>query len=184
MSAFVVAPRSRVAVYGAEELKQVAHRYGFFALSISVLIHFSLITLYYFCVLFQRDRSIPYDPPHRGPVIVDTGPQIPGVYEIPHKPGSPAVKLIGDEGVPVPVADASVSLKKTIASQSDLAALFDPHGGDLPTGEAINSPVEIPNDKPLPIWTPLEKRPEVVKYVVPVYPELALKAGLEGMVFV
>ena len=185
MSAFVVAPRSRVAVYGAEELKQVAHRYGFFALSISVLIHFSLITLYYLCVLFQREQTHPYAPDHRGPVIVDTRPQIPGVYELPPKPGSPAVnKLMGDEGVPVPVADASVSLEKTIPSQSDLADLFDPHGGDLPTGEAINPPVETMDDKPLPIWTPLEKKPEIVKSVVPVYPELALKSGLEGMVFV
>ena len=44
--------------------------------------------------------------------------------------------------------------------------------------------MKIDEDAPPPDFVPYEKEPTVVKRVEPKYPDLALRAGLEGNVFV
>ena len=184
MSALVVAHYGRAAAYGAEELKQAAHRYAFLALSISILIHFSVIGFYYLNSVLDRDVPLPKPP---GPIIyVDfpTSPMIPGIVE-PPPPGTTAIPKTGDEGAPDPVADNLVPKDKSIASQGDLANKVDPHGVDL-TPRELPRVVEIPPDidSPPDTFVFVEKDPVIVTSVVPVYPPLALKAEIEGKVFV
>jgi TonB family protein len=182
MSALVVAHPGRPA-YGADELKRVAHRYGFLALVISALIHFTVIGGYYLNALFESDSPILPNPPKRLPEFTfDSHPRIPGVYELPLVTEQ-AIPKTGGKGTPVPVEDDPVTVENTIASQRDLVESVDPHGiVDLP-GE--RSPkIAIDDNLPPEIFVPVEKPPVIVKAVPPVYPPLALRAGIEGKVYV
>lgn len=86
-------------------------------------------------------------------------------------------------GVPVPVPDAEVSAEQTIASQQEMSQQVAPVTEGTGTG-----PVEIQKDinieEPPADFVPVEKEPVVVKKVEPKYPELAMRAGLEGKVWV
>ena len=184
MLGLVVVQPGQPGAYGAFELKRVAHRYGFFALSISVAIHFSILGLYYFVTLNAGERGIGDDFGYRPPIVtIDPAPPIPGVYELPSPAGPPAIEA-GDAGTPSPVADNLVPDGKTIAPQKKLVESVDPHGGE-PIPRDLNVPVgEAPDETPPPIFVAFEKEPMIVSSVAPVYPPLALKAGIEGKVWV
>jgi TonB family protein len=183
MSALVVVHPGRV-VYGAEEPKRVAHRYGFLALTISALIHFSIIGAYYLNLLLVPEVPL-RDPLRNQRHIVSIGdfPRIPGTYTLPSARGHSMPK-VANAGTPVAVPDDADTKERTIASQPDLADNVDPHGLDYSPGEEEHTPIEIPDETPPPIWVLVEKEPALVKSVAPVYPELALKAGMEGKVYV
>jgi len=86
-------------------------------------------------------------------------------------------------GVPVPVPDAEVSAEQTIATQQEMSNQPAPVVEGTGTG-----PVEVQKDinieEPPADFVPVEKEPVVVKKVEPKYPELAMRAGLEGKVWV
>jgi protein TonB len=180
MSALVVAHS-----YGAVELKRAAHGYMFVALTLSILIHFSVIGSYYFSAALGD--GVLHPPVDGGGVVVITNfpfPPIRGIVELPRPKGTTLPKP-ADAGTPVPVQDAPEILEKTIASQSELGELVDPHGVDLGMGEArIPTDVVIPEEAPRDTFLSVEREPVVVKSAVPEYPPLALKAGIEGKVFV
>jgi protein TonB len=52
------------------------------------------------------------------------------------------------------------------------------------SGVEIEQDIQIQDDGPPPDFVPVEKEPVVVKKVEPKYPELAMRAGLEGKVWV
>ncbi len=86
-------------------------------------------------------------------------------------------------GVPVPVPDAEVSAEQTIATQQEMSQAVAPV--EAGAGEG---PVQVQQDisieEPPADFVPVEKEPVVVKKVEPKYPELAMRAGLEGKVWV
>jgi protein TonB len=88
-------------------------------------------------------------------------------------------------GAPVPVPDAEVSAEQTMATQTEMSQTIAPV-----TGEAAGENVEIQQDirideeAPPADFVPVEKEPQVIKKVEPKYPELAMRAGLEGKVWV
>lgn len=178
MSAYVVAHP-----YGAEELKRAAHKYGFTALSISILIHLCIIGSYYLNAMFDADK--PLLPPRRGgPIVIYKGPpKISGTYELPAAPHPPIPGRVKD-GIPVPVATEPHVLE-TIPTQGERRDLVDPHGEDLGTGE-VEMPTDlvIPEEAPRDTFIAVEREPVLVRSTVPMYPSLALKAGLEGRVLV
>ena len=186
MSALVVVHPGRAATYGAEELKRAAHRYMFTALSISILIHFSIVGFYYLNAMAGTGGPPPPGYPPKGPiVIIDPGPQIPGIWT-PPAPTDPVIpRHRGQEGTPLPVPYSPKVDTQTIASQGDLGDKVDPHGIDLDGGR-LNVPTEIviPDEAPPDTFLPVEKDPVIVRSVVPPYPPLALRAGIEGKVFV
>jgi protein TonB len=97
----------------------------------------------------------------------------------------PAVKP--SIGVPVPVPDAEVNPEQTIATQTELSAQSAPAtdmGAGAGGGVQVEQNLEITDDGPPPDFVPYEKEPTIVKSVIPKYPDLALRAGLEGNVFV
>jgi protein TonB len=87
-------------------------------------------------------------------------------------------------GIPVPVPDAEVSPEQTIMSQTQLsqqtAPTIDAGGGA--GGTSIEQDLSI--EEPPPDFVPYEKEPTVIRRIEPKYPELALRAGLEGNVFI
>jgi protein TonB len=103
----------------------------------------------------------------------------------------PAVKVTSmvkpSVGVPVPVPDADVSSEQTIATQEEMSLSTSPSFEDLGSGEQIEVTGDIVIDEVEPgmdEFVPVEKAPQIVKKGMPEYPELAVRAELEGVVWV
>jgi protein TonB len=88
-------------------------------------------------------------------------------------------------GIPVPVPDAEVNPEQTFATQQELQQQTAPvtEGTGSGSGVAIQPDLKIDDNEPPPDFVPYEKEPTVVKKIEPKYPEIALRAGLEGNVF-
>ena len=175
----MTAPKVESARYGATELKQVYHRYFWRGFIIAVAIHAVLIGGYYVAQAFEapepplvkvrlRPTELPPSPPigpNRAPVVNPTTPMKPRV------------------GVPAPVPDAEVSPESTLANQYEYNPMPDaiPDGGG---GYEYEPEIEVPEEGPPADFVPVERQPEIVLQVKPAYPELALRANLEGTVWV
>jgi protein TonB len=116
----------------------------------------------------------------------DLGPP-PSISQAPAPPSVGVQAVVKPSiGLPVPVPDAEISPEQTIATQQELSAtpspLLEEFGKD---GNVEISPdITIDDDPGMDEFIPYEKGPEVVKKVIPKYPEMALRAGLEGTVWV
>ncbi len=171
--------------YGAAELKTVAHKYMMLGLLTGILVCFSGVGTYHLAVWLNEDE----EPVHTVRILkyTDLGPP-PSLSN----QAAPAVAVSGPAvrpsvGIPVPVPDAEVSPEQTIASQTELSQQSAPaiDAGNAGTGSAqIEQDLKIDDDTAPPDFVPYEKEPTVVKKVEPKYPDLALRAGLEGNVFV
>jgi protein TonB len=92
-------------------------------------------------------------------------------------------------GIPVPVPDAEVNPEQTLATQAELSSMPSPATEQSSEGGGnvqIQPDITIaPEDEPaMDAFVPVEKEPQVVKRVIPRYPEMAIRAGLEGTVWV
>jgi protein TonB len=88
-------------------------------------------------------------------------------------------------GVPVPVPDAEVSPEQTIATQTEMSQSVSPvTEGTGDEGFGIEKDIVIEDSGPPADFVPVEKEPQIIKQVKPNYPELAMRAGLEGKVWV
>ena len=170
--------------YGAAELKKVAQKYMMLGLLAGILICFSGVGTYHLAVWLNEDE----EPVHMVRIVkyTDLGPP-PSLTN----QAAPAVAASGPAvrpsiGVPVPVPDAEVSPEQTIASQTELsqqsAPTVDP-GANAGSAQ-IEQDLKIDDDAAPPDFVPYEKEPTVVKRIEPKYPDLALRAGLEGTVYV
>jgi protein TonB len=149
-----------------------------------ILICFSGVGTYHLAVWLNEDE----EPVHMVRIVkyTDLGPP-PSLTN----QAAPAVAASGPAvrpsiGVPVPVPDAEVSPEQTIASQTELsqqsAPTVDP-GANAGSAQ-IEQDLKIDDDAAPPDFVPYEKEPTVVKRIEPKYPDLALRAGLEGTVYV
>jgi periplasmic protein TonB len=170
--------------YGAAELKAVAQKYMMLGLVAGILICFSGVGTYHLAVWLNEDeepvhmiRAIKYS--ELGPPPSLTNQAAPAVAV-----SGPAVRP--SIGVPVPVPDAEVSPEQTIASQTELSQQSAPviDAGANAGSAQIEQDLKIDDDAAPPDFVPYEKEPTVVKRIEPKYPDLALRAGLEGNVFV
>ena len=90
-------------------------------------------------------------------------------------------------GVPVPVPDAEVSPEQTIATQEEMSMNPSPALDELESGGQIEvtGDIVIDGDDPgMDEFIPVEKPPQIVRRAMPEYPEMAVRAGLEGVVWV
>jgi periplasmic protein TonB len=167
--------------YGAIELKAVMQKYMMWGMLFSTVICISVIGAYYLPdLLFQEE-----EPVHTVRIMKysDLGPP-PSLSN----QAAPAVAVAGaavrpSVGTPVPVPDAEVSPEQTIMSQTQMSQLSAPAAEMTGGGEGAGD-LKIEDDGPPPDFVPYEKEPTVVKRVEPKYPDIALRAGLEGNVFV
>ena len=171
--------------YGAAELKTVAQKYMMLGLLTGILVCFSGVGTYHLAVWLNEDE----EPVHTVRILkyTDLGPP-PSLTN----QAAPAVAVSGPAvrpsiGIPVPVPDAEVSPDQTISSQTELssqaAPAIDQSAASTATTQ-IEQDLKIDDDTAPPDFVPYEKEPTVVKRVEPKYPDLALRAGLEGNVFV
>jgi len=169
--------------YGAPELKQLYQKYMMRGVVMAVILVGGVVGLYYVPQLFASEE----EPIHtiRLMKYTDLGPP-PSITQTAAAPSvavaSTAVKP--SIGIPVPVPDAEVNPEQTFATQQELAQQASPvtEGTGSGSGVAIQPDLKI-DDEPPPDFVPYEKEPTVVKKVEPKYPEIALRAGLEGNVF-
>ncbi len=171
--------------YGALELKKVYQRYWSIGFGIAVAIHFLLIGSYYLAGLLQKEepptvnvRIMKYSDLGPPPSIAATNTPPPISVSAPQ--AKPTV------GAPVPVPDAEVTQEATIATQQEMSSQVAPmtegagEGGNV----QVQQDLKIEDDAPPADFVPVEKEPVVVKKVEPKYPDLAMRAGLEGKVWV
>lgn len=169
--------------YGAPELKQFYQKYMMRGTIMAVVLVASVVGLYYVPELFASEEP----PMHTIRLLkyTDLGPP-PSITQTAAAPtiaaATNAVKP--SIGVPIPVPDAEVNPEQTFATQQELAQQASPvtETGTGSGGVAIQPDLKI--DEPPPDFVPYEKEPTVVKKVEPKYPEIALRAGLEGNVYV
>ena len=164
--------------YGAVELKGFYQKYLSRSLVIAAALHFAGIGSYYGIGILMEE-----DEPTRIVRIrnyTDLGPP----PSLQNNQAAPAVAVSAQAvkqnvGIPVPVTDAEVSPEQTIATQQELSQAVGPANEGTDAGAEI----KIVDDGPPPDFVPYEKEPVVVKKVDPKYPEIALRAGLEGNVY-
>ncbi|HOV98423.1 MAG TPA: energy transducer TonB [Bacteroidota bacterium] len=172
--------------YGAAELKALYQKYYSIGLLISILICCSLVGTYHLVVWLSTEEE-----PVRTVRVVkisELGPP-PSLQQ---QEVAPAVASSGpiakpSVGVPVPVPDAEVSPEQTIATQAELSQQVGPIAdiNEIGSGNVqIQQDIVIDENEPPADFVPVEKEPVIVKEVKPKYPEIALRAGLEGNVYV
>jgi periplasmic protein TonB len=170
--------------YGATELKQVYQRYFSIALGIAIVIHAVIIGGYYLIEVLNQE-----EPPTRMVHIMkysDLGP--PPSIQSTNMPPPVAVSAPVSKptvGAPVPVPDAEVSPEQTIATQTEMSQQVAPVVEGSGSEEvSIEQDIKIEDEGPPADFVPYEKEPQIVKKVEPKYPDLAMRAGLEGKVIV
>ncbi len=170
--------------YGAVELKAVYHKYRWWGLGIAIAIHGAIIGSYYVAGMLQSEeppmvqvRLLKYS--DLGPPPSMTSANTPPPISVSAPTAKPSV------GAPVPVPDAEVSAEQTLATQTEMSQQVAPIGDATGAGEvAVQQDIKIDDDAPPADFVAVEKEPVVVKKVEPKYPELAMRAGLEGKVWV
>ena len=175
--------------YGAFELKRLYTKHYSLGLTIAVLLHLLLIGSYIFIQAITRDdenniatvRILKYSELGPPPSLDNNAAQQLAV-------SAPTIKP--NVGIPTPVPDADAPKEQTIATQQEMNKVASPVGeGTGGGGVQITKDlkVEAPKEDETPdinAFTPVEKQPEVVVSVPPVYPDLAKRAGVEGTVYV
>lgn len=168
--------------YGAVELKQVYQMYMFRGVVIAAAIVGAVVGLYYVPELLASEE----EPVHTIRIMkyTDLGPP----PSITQTAAAPSVAVASNAvkpsiGIPVPVPDAQVNPEQTFATQKELSQAASPVNEGTGTGGGVAIQQDINIDEPPPDFVPYEKEPTVVKKVEPKYPDIALRAGLEGNVF-
>jgi TonB family protein len=173
-----------IAKFDVFDLKKVYIRNFSLGMTAAVLIHFLFIGVYYF---FQTTAKRVESKPPLLTVTITEQPTINIPVEQPNAVSSSSTSF--KNATPVPVPEDKAVIEDLLPTQKELSSSWA-NTGDI-TGDNANAvypgpKVEtksevIPDIKD---FTPNEKSPEIIESVNPVYPELALRAGLEGTVFV
>ena len=164
--------------YGAIELKRIYQKFTSWSLGLATLVQLFGLGAYWGSIWLAEEEE-----PIRTVRILkytDLGPP-PSLQNQQAAPNvaisAPSVKP--SIGIPVPVPDAEVSPEQTFASQQELSQAVSEVSVGTGGGD-----VDIRIDEEPPDFVAVEKEPAIVKKVEPKYPEIALRAGLEGTVYV
>ena len=87
----------------------------------------------------------------------------------------------------MPVPDVEVSPDQTLATQHEMnqGTGAGGEGGGTEGGTGVSGDIRIADDESPPAdYVAVEKEPVIVKSVEPKYPEMAVRTGLEGKVWV
>ncbi len=172
---------------GLEQFQKVYRKYASYAMLIALLFHFGAIGSYYLVLYLQEEeepvytvRILKYSDLGPPPSIAnaDAAPQV----QVSAPVAKPSI------GIPVPVPDAEVSPEQTIQTQTEMSNTQSPVLNEG-TGNGNNVQVDpqdfkVDEDKEPEDFVPYEQAPEPVTKVNPTYPEIAMRAGMEGTVYV
>jgi TonB family protein len=182
------AMKAQAVAYGAAELKQTEHRYLTVGLGLSVAIHICVIAAYILkgVVIYDKPPFLPpyRGTPHTGDRIVQVYPDFPRI-DVPPVPRGGGRHVGGKYAIPIP-APIAPSNEDTLlfkrgepGSHDNAGGTGDPGDGGEGTGLGVLATEEEP-----PPFVVVEKDPVLVKKTEPVFPDLAVRAGLEGKVWV
>ncbi len=172
--------------YGRFELKRSYQRNYFRGLIIAVGVFAVTFGSYYAAEYFGADDDAIPMVSMRIIKYSDLGPP-PSISAVPPPPSvNVSASVKPTVGVPVPVPDAEVSPEQTLATQAELSAQPTPamEQGTGEGGVQIQQDIVIEDEPGMDAFIPVEKQPQLVKRVIPKYPEMAVRAGLEGTVWV
>jgi TonB family protein len=169
--------------YGYQELRRVHHRYMILALFMAITIQLMVIGIYHLVEWLK-----PVD------TTVFNCPRIP--FELLPLPPSfmnpmPSIRTVAipaklSVGIPIPVPDFEVNPDIEFTPQPYIPNPPNQNGHGLEgmgTGDVIVIPPD-PNNPSSDIFQPFEKEPVPVLAITPQYPDIPLRAGIEGNVFV
>lgn len=172
--------------YGAFELKELYPRNYSLGLTIAAIFHISIIAVYFLAIfLHGGDDNLPFGKKVIQIIEFGTPP--------PLNPTAPQASISTEfakpnKGIPIPVPEGSVSAENTLATQTEMNNENPVVSEGLTNGTLKYAPgKELPQPENFPAPTdfvPCEKFPEIVVRATPVYPELAIRANLEGKVWV
>ena len=170
--------------YGAHEIKLLYNHNLSYGLSsgIGLLLAFTVVFF-----IYTQFRTIPI-----GPKIPDVGITfdkipLPTLYTPRPSVVRTGPSTITRNGVPVPVPDPQANPGEILSDQKTLSQTSTNALDGLGDGTIV---VELPPDnlfEPEPDMNrfyAVEIEPEVVRFVIPDYPEIARRSGIEGKVFV
>ena len=168
--------------YGAGELRSATGRFWMLGLAISVTIHLAVVSVGSKLAV-ETGEPRPSIPPPRGGltgVNVDPGIKIAGTGPELHAGRSVRHNAPG-RAMPVPVPTRAVEPEAEAQEPTGSASEPGEGGADEPgTGGFVGRGTD--EDVPPEPFVPVEKDPQIVRSVLPQYPPLALRAGLEGRV--
>jgi TonB family protein len=173
--------------YGSTIPKLLAQKYTTIGLAIAVGLHLAGVGTYWVAQYLSRAGE------NSAPVVMLRYSELGPPPSITNQQSLPEVAVSTpmakpNVGIPVPVPDAEVSPEQTIASQQELSRIAGPVSQNGGSGDSLGVSMgnfTIPaDDGPPPDFVPVEKEPQIVKEVKPAYPEIAMKAGIEGRVIV
>ncbi len=88
-------------------------------------------------------------------------------------------------GIPVPVPDAEVSPEQTIATQQEMSQSGPVDIRSSGRGDSlVVTDIRFDDEPDINAFIAVEREPVPVKKVIPVYPEIAKRAGVEGKVYI
>lgn len=173
--------------YGAFELKKLYPRNYTLGLAVAIFLHIVLIGFYYFYQTISAEairnkpiRIIPYGE-------IGTPPPI----DIPIQMPSSAHVAPLTNGIPVPapvdqvLADQTIPTQDQLKQQSSTLINENNDAGNVIITKPITVDRSIEDKIPDPdIFIKAEKYPEMVVASKPVYPEVAIRSGITGKVYV
>ncbi len=175
-------------LYGAFELKKLYPKNYSIGLTIAVIFHVFMIGVYFFAIYMQKEDEDNI-PTVKIMKYSELGPP-PSLNEAPPQVAVSGAVTKPTVGIPVPVPDASVSPEQTLASQQEMSNVAGPTvpegtgSGGVQITQDIKIEQETDDNPEMDKFVPVEKMPEIVVQVKPVYPDLAIRANLEGRVWV
>ena len=168
------------------DLRSLYQRYSTEALIIAAVFHFALIGSFQMYSQFMNaDRITDQLKPFREiiidriPVWINNGQVIPNI--------TVAKMIRTNVGFPIPIPDAEINPAATIPQQSQLN---EPHDGTVVVEGGTGTPftegkyienTEAPSKEFIP---GIEKYPVIISNPAPKYPDIALRAGVEGTVYI
>ena len=166
--------------YGAFELRQSYQKYWLYGFGIAVIVHLVVVCSYYASRLFADSPSSTAKVTIR---YIDVLP--PSIIQR-HTPPpiNPFTAVKPSIGKPVPVPDAEVNPEQIFATQEEMSQVPGLVEQGLGEGEVVVDPDILIEEGPPPDFRAVEKHPQIIRQVKPEYPGLAIRAGLEGKVWV
>lgn len=168
--------------YGAYELKLLYTHHLFFGLSFGIGLLLACIVIYFG---FTRLKSV-------GPKVTGIHVSIDDIHPPTLLPKLrsgviPIRPAIEKNAVPVPVPDRKVDPNQVISEQTTLSQEQNPVFENPQHEEIVvnDPPAELTEPEPdmnKPIFVEIE--PRVIRSVIPEYPEIARRSGIEGKVIV